>query len=411
MATQTTYRYRALDPATKKTISGSLEATSDSQVSARLRAQGLVPLAIDSQSKTGLNQGIEVSWLQKRVDLAQLAVFTRQLSGLINAGVPLLRSIAIVAEQTEHKTLKKALANVQQDIETGSALSAALQRQSEVFPPLMVNVVRVGETGGFLGQALDSLADTYKRDALLRGKIKSATTYPTVILIVALLGVLFMVWFIVPVFVGMFEGLGTDLPIPTQILVNLSGAMVWLGPLLLILTIAGIVLWRRNKNNPKLRKAIDPILLKLPVFGSLNKRIQLSRFARNLSMMLGAGVPLTQALSVMADTVGNEVVRETILNALESVREGGSLSAPIARSQVFPPSLAHMIAVGEESGTLPQMLQSIAEISESEVNTEAEQLTSSIEPILLVFIGLLVGGMVISLYLPMFQLYGDISNM
>lgn len=410
MATQSTFRYQALDPETNKTMSGTVEATSSTQVSARLKAQGLIPLAIEAQSASGIHQEVSIPWLRKRVDLQNLAVLARQLAGLVNAGVPLLRSLAIVVEQTEHKTLRAALAQVQQDIESGIALSASLQRQPNVFPNLMVSVVRVGETGGFLGEALTSLADTYKREADLRAKIKAAITYPTVILVIAILGVIAMIWFVVPVFKNMFDGLGTALPAPTQFLIDLSAAMIWLGPLMLILTIAVLIWWRYNGKKREVRKFIDPIVLKLPVFGGLLRRIQVTRFARNLAMMLQSGVPLTRSLTVLAETAGNEVVREAIQNALDSVKEGGTLAAPIAQAKVFPPSLASMIAVGEESGSLPQMLASIADITESEVNTEADQLASTLEPILLVVIGLLIGGMVISLYMPMFQLYGDIAN-
>ncbi|MFA5606278.1 MAG: type II secretion system F family protein [Leucobacter sp.] len=404
------YRYRALDQSSGKTLHGTLEAASRAQVAAKLKAQGLVPLKVAEVSKTGLQQDIDIPWLRKPVSLSDLATMTRQLSGMINAGVPLLRSITIIAGQTQQKTLRQALDQVQRDIETGGSFSQALQQQPDVFPPLMVSVVRVGETGGFLGTSLKSLADTYQRDSELRNKIKAATTYPLVVLVIAVLGMVAMVWFVVPVFEGMFSGLGTTLPGPTQFLVNLSANMTWLAPLLLVLAIAIGVYWRLNKNRPGVRAVVDPIQLKLPVFGSLIRRIQVTRFSRNLSMLLSSGVPLTQALAVTAESSGNAVIQRAVLDALESVREGGSLSAPLARATVFPPTLAHMVAVGEESGSLPEMLASIAETTENEVNTEADQLASTLEPLLLVVVGALVGAMVIALYLPILTLYGEIAG-
>lgn len=410
MAVSDSYRYRALDQSSGKTLNGTLEAASRAQVAAKLKAQGLVPLKVAEVSKTGLQQDIDIPWLRKPVSLSDLATMTRQLAGMINAGVPLLRSITIIAGQTQQKTLRHALDQVQHDIEAGVSFSQALQQQPDVFPPLMVSVVRVGETGGFLGTSLKSLADTYQRDSELRNKIKAATTYPLVVLVIAVLGMVAMVWFVVPVFEGMFSGLGTTLPGPTQFLVDLSANMTWLAPLLLVLAIAIGVYWRLNKNKPGVRAVVDPIQLKLPVFGSLIRRIQVTRFARNLSMLLSSGVPLTQALTVIAESSGNAVIRRAVIDALESVREGGSLSAPLARATVFPPTLAHMVAVGEESGSLPEMLASIAETTENEVNTEADQLASTLEPLLLVVVGALVGGMVIALYLPIFTLYGEIAG-
>ncbi len=410
MAVSDSYRYRALDQSSGKTLHGTLEAASRAQVAAKLKAQGLVPLKVAEVSKTGLQQDIDIPWLRKPVSLSDLATMTRQLSGMINAGVPLLRSITIIAGQTQQKTLRQALDQVQRDIETGGSFSQALQQQPDVFPPLMVSVVRVGETGGFLGTSLKSLADTYQRDSELRNKIKAATTYPLVVLVIAVLGMVAMVWFVVPVFEGMFSGLGTTLPGPTQFLVNLSANMTWLAPLLLVLAIAIGVYWRLNKNRPGVRAVVDPIQLKLPVFGSLIRRIQVTRFSRNLSMLLSSGVPLTQALAVTAESSGNAVIQRAVLDALESVREGGSLSAPLARATVFPPTLAHMVAVGEESGSLPEMLASIAETTENEVNTEADQLASTLEPLLLVVVGALVGAMVIALYLPILTLYGEIAG-
>lgn len=403
------YVYRAADSAHGRIVKGTLEAASQSAVIAKLRAQGLIPLEVVPVSKTGLNQDITIPGFEKRVKIASLAVFAKQMAGLVNAGLPLLRVLVILSEQTEDKVLRSALVTVQSEVARGAALSVAMANQPKVFPPLMVSIIRVGETGGFLGESLQSIARTYSGEAELQNKIKAATTYPIVVLVIAVLGVLAMVTFVVPVFKDMFEGLGSDLPIPTQIIVTLSNQMVWLLPALIVLSIVGWIWWVRNKNTERVRRVVDPLKLKLPVFGPLNTKIAVARFARSLSMMLNAGVPLIQALSIVGEASSNHRVEQAVQSVQESVRQGRSFAVPLANAEVFPPMVSQMVSVGEESGSLPEMLTSIAEFYESEVETATSQLTSTIEPVLIVGIGILIGGMVISLYLPIFTIYGEIG--
>ena len=332
------------------------------------------------------------------------------MAGLINAGLPLMRTLSILIEQAEDKKLQQALLQVHAAVESGSALSVALGKHPLVFPPLFVSMVRVGETGGFLGESLTSVAKTYKGEAELHNKIKSATTYPVIVLIIAIIGVIGMVTFIVPVFAKMFTGMGSELPLPTQILVNLSNNMIWLLPLLIVLVIAASFWWMRNKDAERVRRIADPIKLKLPVFGPLATKIAVARFSRGLSMMLHAGVPLVQALGIVGEASNNYAIEKAVREVQESVKQGRSFSAPLAKAQIFPPMVAQMASVGEESGTLPDMLSSIADFYEDEVETATEQLTASIEPILIVGIGILIGGMVVSLYMPIFGIYGEIGN-
>jgi type IV pilus assembly protein PilC len=331
------------------------------------------------------------------------------MAGLVNAGLPLLRVLVILSEQTEDKVLRSALVTVQSEVARGAALSAAMANQPKVFPPLMVSIIRVGETGGFLGESLASIARTYAGEAELQNKIKAATTYPIVVLIIAILGVLAMVTFVVPVFKGMFEGLGSALPVPTQIIVTLSNQMWWILPLLIVVGLGGWVWWTRNKHTDRVRRVVDPLKLKLPVFGPLATKIAVARFARSLSMMLNAGVPLIQALSIVGEASSNYRVEQAVHAVQESVRQGRSFAVPLANAEVFPPMVSQMVSVGEESGSLPEMLTSIAEFYESEVETATSQLTSTIEPVLIVGIGVLIGGMVISLYLPIFTIYGELG--
>jgi len=404
------YTYRAVDVTGGGVVKGTIEASSGNAVAVKLRAQGLTPLEVSLTSKTGLNREITIPGFVKRVKVGTLAVFAKQMAGLINAGLPLLRTLAILTEQAEDKKLREALVKVHAAVESGTAFSAALAQHPDVFPPLMVNMVRVGEAGGFLGQSLTTIAETYKNEAELQDKIKSATTYPVIVMCIAVLGVIAMVTFVVPVFEGMFAGLGSQLPVPTQILVTISKNMFWVLPLLIVGGIVGGFWWVKNRDAPAVRKVIDPIKLKLPVFGPLSTKIAVARFSRGLAMMLKAGVPLVQALSIVGAASNNYRVEEAVRAVQESVKQGKSFSTPLAKAEIFPPMVAQMAAVGEESGTLPDMLASIADFYEGEVQTAAEQLTASIEPILIVGIGILIGGMVISLYLPIFSIYGEIGN-
>ncbi|MBD7958081.1 type II secretion system F family protein [Microbacterium sp. Sa4CUA7] len=404
------YTYRAVDVTNGKVVKGALEAASENAVAAKLRAQGLTPLEVSLTAKTGLNQEISIPGFEKRVSVATLAVFAKQMAGLMNAGLPLMRTLSILIEQTEDKKLQRALVAVQAAIESGSAFSVALAQHPDIFPPLMVSMVKVGEIGGFLGQALTTVAKTYESEAELHGKIKSATTYPAIVFGIAIVGVVAMIAFIVPIFKGMFESLGSELPLPTQILVAMSANAAWGVPLLAVIAIGGWIWWMQNKRKDRVRRVVDPLKLKVPVFGPLATKIAVARFARSLAMMLDAGVPLVQALSIVGEASNNWKIEQAVREVQESVKQGRSFAAPLAKAEVFPPMVAQMVAVGEESGTLADMLSSIADYYESEVEAATEQLTSSIEPILIVGIGIIIGGMVISLYMPIFSIYGEIGG-
>ncbi|GAB6859442.1 type II secretion system F family protein [Microbacterium xylanilyticum] len=404
------YEYQALDVAAARTVKGSMDASSDSVVAAKLRAQGLTPLHVAPVAKTGLHREITLPSFRRGVSAKTLAIFSRQMAALINAGLPLLRTLTVLAEQADDKKLQQVLVTVQGDVESGSSLSASMARHPQVFPPLMVSIIRVGEAGGFLGKALNSIAETYQKQADLHAKIRAATTYPLVVLIIAILGVTAMLIFVVPVFKNMFEGLGTGLPLPTQILVTVSENMKWIAPVVAVLVIIVWIWWARNRYTDAYRKVVDPFLLKLPIFGKLLTKMAVARFTRNLSMMLDAGVPIIQALSIVGQASNNWKVEQTVRDIQESIRSGRSFSAPLAKAEVFPPMVSQMVAVGEESGTLAEMLGSIADFYEDEVETATEQLSSLIEPVLIVGLGIVIGGMVISLYLPIFTLYGDLAK-
>ena len=410
MALVAEYTYRAVDRAGGGIVKGTLEAAGAGAVATKLRAQGLTPLEVTLTSKTGLNQDVSIPGFERRVKVGTLAVFAKQMAGLINAGLPLMRTLSILIDQAEDKKLQSALVGVRAAVESGSSFSAALAAYPDVFPPLMISMVRVGESGGFLGESLSTIAATFQRDTELRNQIKSATTYPIIVFVIAIVGVLAMVTFVVPIFEGMFTNLGSALPLPTQILVTLSDNMVWLLPVLFAAGAAGWFWWVRNRDEEKVRRVVDPWRLRLPVMGPLTTKIAVARFARSLSMMLDAGVPLVQALSIVGSASNNWKIEQAVRDIQASVKQGRSFSAPLAKAAVFPPMVAQMIAVGEESGTLADMLESIAEFYENEVESATSQLTASIEPILIVGIGIIIGGMVVSLYMPIFSIYGELGK-
>jgi type IV pilus assembly protein PilC len=402
MATVQAYAYRGRN-AEGRIVKGRIDAASEGAVAARLRIMGLSPIAISEADATGLNREINLGF-GSGVKLKDLAIMSRQMSTMIGAGLSLLKTLTVLSEQTENKKLAKILLEVTEQVEAGTALSDAFKKYDDVFPPLMINMVRAGETGGFLDGALDSVATNFEKEVKLRGTIKSALTYPVIVLIMSVLAVVGMLLFIVPVFDNMFKSLGGQLPLPTEILVVLSHAMVWLGPLLLVLTVAAAWWWSRSRHEERVRRVVDPIKLKTPVFGKLLTKIAIARFSRNFSNMIGAGVPILQAIRIVGETSGNYVIERALVAVAESVRQGESIARPLQDHPVFPSMVTQMIAVGEDSGSLETMLDKIADFYDQEVQASTEQLTAMIEPLMIAFLGVVIGGMVIALYMPIFQI-------
>ena len=404
-----TFAYRGRDGAGKH-VRGRIEAAHEAAVVSRLRNMGVAPLAIaESKPNSGLHREISLDFLGPKVKLKELTVMTRQMATMISAGLSLLRTLDILAEQTESKPLRATLQAVSEDVESGSSLSDALARRPEVFPPLMISLVRAGETGGFLETALNSAADTYEKDIKLRATIKSSMAYPVVVLSMAVLAVLGMMIFIVPVFENMFANLHGTLPLPTEILVILSKQMIWLVPTLVLLVAGTALWWRRHGRDERVRAVVDPIRLKLPVFGPLVKKIAIARFSRNFGSMMAAGVPILRSLSVVGETSGNYVIESALKSVQESVRAGKSVAEPLTREKVFPSMVTQMIAVGEDAGALETMLGKIADFYEAEVQATTEALTSLIEPLLIAVIGVVIGGMIVALYMPIFNIYSLIK--
>ena len=401
MATSTLFDYTVRD-VTGKLVTGKMEAADEAALVARLRAQGHAPLKVKAAG-TGLNREITLPG-SNRVPLKDLAVMSRQFATMISSGLSLLRALSILSEQTACKPLARTLAGIRVDVEGGSSLSVAMGRHPKVFPPLMINMVRAGEVGGFLEAVLVQVADNFEAEVKLRGKIRSAMTYPVVVFVMAVVAVIGMLLFIVPIFAGMFASMGGNLPLPTQVLVVLSDGLRAGAPAGLVGAVAVVVLWGRFKHHRRVRDVVDPLKLRAPVFGPLFAKIALSRFTRNLGMMMRSGVPILQALEIVGATAGNVVLERAADDLQESVRGGESMAAPLAKHKVFPAMVAQMLAVGEDTGALDTMLEKVSQFYDQEVEATSEALTSLIEPLMIAVLGTVVGAMIIALYMPIFSI-------
>ncbi|WP_174442334.1 type II secretion system F family protein [Demequina gelatinilytica] len=384
---------------------GTIEAPSEGAVAHRLKEMGLAPVSITEVKTGGLQAEIKIPGLSDRIKLKDVAVMSRQLATMIASGLSLLRALSILAEQTENPALARVLQEVRNDVEAGSSFSASLSKHDNAFPPLMVNMVRAGEVGGFLDDVLESVAANFESEVKLRGKVKSAMTYPVVVFVIAILAVIGMLLFIVPVFANMFADLGGELPFLTQILVAMSnGLKIGILPLIIGI-IAFTTFWNKNKNKVEFREKVEPVYLKLPVFGMLIQKIALARFTRNLGAMIRSGVPILQALDIVGQASGNIVIERAAKDVRESVRTGNSLAKPLAQHEVFPPMVVQMMAVGEDTGALDTMLDKVADFYDQEVEATTEALTSLIEPLMIAVLGGIIGFMVIGLYMPIFSVF------
>jgi type IV pilus assembly protein PilC len=380
-----------------------IEGDDTMSVATTLRQQGLLVIDIKEQ---GVGQK-DILEPFKRVKLADLVVFTRQFATMINAGLPIVRALYVLSEQTDNKKLKETLNDVRKEVEAGLALSEALEKHPKVFGKLYIEMVRAGEIGGILDDVLLRVAYQLEKDQDLRRKVKSAMTYPTVVLILAILAASFMLIFIVPIFAKMFEDLGGTLPLPTRIAMGLSDILTSVFGILIYagagLGVFLFLRWRKTENG---RKAVDPVMLKIPVkIGDIIQKVALARFARTLGTLSAAGVPILQALEITATSSGNYVIENALFKSRDAIREGLPIYQPLESEPVFPPMVTRMIAVGEETGDIDGMLTKIAEFYESEVDAAVKALTSIIEPLMIVVVGGIVGGIIIAMYLPMFQIF------
>jgi type IV pilus assembly protein PilC len=390
-----------------KLVNGKTSAASEAAAAAKLRSQGYAPVAI-KEAGTGMNREIKFSF-RAGVKMKDLAVMSRQFATMINSGLSLMRALNILAEQSNSPTLAKALGEVRSAVEAGESLSGSMARFPQIFPPLMINMTRAGEVGGFLDAVLLQVAANLESEVRLRSKIKSAMTYPVVVFAIAVVAVIGMLLFIVPVFANMFASLGGTLPAPTRVLVALSNGLKVSAPALVVFGVIGTVVWTRVRHREGVRAVVDPMKLKIPIFGSLFRKVAISRFTRNLGTMLASGVPILQSLEIVGETSGNLVIRDAARSVEESVRAGMSLAQPLGEHKVFPAMVVQMLAVGEDTGAMDTMLNKISDFYDQEVEATTEALTSLIEPLMIASLGGIIGSMIIALYMPIFSVFSLIK--
>lgn len=404
------FEYTSVDPSTGKKKKGTIEAASTERAYQLLQVQGINPLKVVNKSDDLMKKDITIPGLERKASLKSLAVFCRQFALLIKSGIPMLEALEVSAEQTEDKMLKKSLEQVYEDVENGSPLSTAMEKHPKAFPELLIAIVSVGEEGGFLDQSLAAMASTYKTELELRQKVKSAMMYPMIVVGISVLVLAAMLIFVVPVFADMFDGMDVTLPMSTQILITLSNNAIIVIPAFLAFCLIVWLVYRKYRKEEWMVSRVDKWKLKVPVFGNLTKKIIIARFSSNLSMMLYAGVPLIQSLNLVSNTANNWLISQAIDEAVTDMENGRSFSDSINKFEMFPPMVKNMITVGESSGAMGTMLATVAEFYDEEVKEASENLTSAIEPLLILILGVLIGGMLFALYMPMFSLFNAMSS-
>lgn len=397
---------------TGREIRRTINAPNKDAVVAQLRRQGLQPESVSEKTAdTRLRRRIGLRG--RKVKLRDLSMFCRQFATMIGAGVPLVRCLDVLEQQTSSAGLKAIIRDIEHEIEGGATLSRAMQKHPRAFSNLAVGLVRAGEVGGVLDETLDRLATFLEKDLELRRKVKSSMTYPTLVMIFAFGIVMFLATFIIPKFIKLFRELGMkddDFPLPTRMLVYFSDFVVKKWWLTLIILVGLVIAFNRFKATRTGRRIWDMVKLKAPVFGRLNHELSIARFARTLSTLLASGVPILQALETVAGTVDNDHISDAILQSRASIREGDTIANPLASSRMFPPMVVQMITIGEETGQLDAMLAKVADFYEGEVDARLESLTAALEPVLIVFLGFVVGFIVISMFLPLIAIISNLSQ-
>lgn len=403
------FSYRALDTA-GNIVKGTLEAESRNLVIEALLGQNynILELKEDKNKEAAKKSSLNIT-LFESVKINDLSLFTRQLSTMVGAGLPIVRSFHILSEQTKNPMLRKAVGDIRTDLEGGLALNECMAQHPKIFSPMYVSMVKAGETGGALDTILSRLADTLERDREINSKVKSASIYPIMVLCIALLVVIFILTFVMPVFVEQFTSSGTELPGFTQFFMSISyfirdnGFWLFLGIILLVVGLKWV------GTRPSGRLFFDRLYLNLPIVGKVVNRVAVSRFTRILGTLIKSGVPILEALEVLKGVVGNRVISDAIGEARNSIREGQSIATPIAATGVFEPMVTQMIAVGEETGALDDMLERMSAFYDNEVNFAVDALLKSLEPIMIIFVAGIIGSIIVATYLPVFNIITTIS--
>lgn len=385
---------------------GETEAVSESAVRMQLRKQRIMPTKIKKKPKDLFEN---VALFQPKVTENDLVVFTRQFATMIDAGLPLVQALDILASQQENKTFKKILSQIKDDVEGGSTFTDALKKHPKLFDELFVSLVAAGETGGILDSILHRLAGYIEKAIKLKKQVKGAMVYPASIMGVAVIVVFVLLVFVIPVFAKMFAEFGAALPAPTQVVINISNFI----KSSIFYIVGGLVVFaiglKRYYGTENGRAIIDDLILKFPVVGPLIRKVAVARFTRTLGTMVSSGVPILDGLDITAKTAGNKTVEKAVYHAKAGISEGKTIAEPLAESGVFPPMVVRMISVGESTGALDAMLTKISDFYDEEVDASVSTLTSLLEPMLMIFLGVILGGLVIAMYLPIFKMAGAIG--
>ncbi|HOJ86194.1 MAG TPA: type II secretion system F family protein [Elusimicrobiales bacterium] len=394
------FTYKAKD-SKGKVVEGDIEASSQFDAISKLKSQKLSVINISQTKKKKLKGG--------KVSSKDIVIFSRQLSTLVSSGVPIIQSLSILESQAENKNFAQVIATIKKDIEGGLSISDAMAKHPKVFSELYVSMIRAGELGGILDTILDRLSSYLESAAALRDKVKSALMYPMIVGGIAVVITVFLIIFVIPIFKNIFQGFGAELPLITRIVIGASDFMKYNIIYILLALGGGFYGVKRYIKTEKGRMKFDSIILKLPVFGIILKKVAIAKFSRTLGTLIKSGVPILQGLETVAKTSGNKVIEEIILGSMKSIREGGKISEPLKKNDVFPSMVVQMIAVGEETGSLDNMLFKIADFYDQEVDSAVKGLTSMIEPLVMVFMGTVIGFIVIAMFIPMFQM-GEIAS-
>jgi type IV pilus assembly protein PilC len=386
---------------------GEIEAMNEAAVMAQLRSQMLLPVTVKEKAK---DVSEYLPFLKQGIKTRELVIFTRQFATMIDAGLPLVQCLDILGNQNTNKTFKEIIRQVKNDVEQGSTFADALRKHPKPFDELFVNLVQAGEIGGILDTILNRLAVYLEKADKLAKKVKGAMVYPTTVLVIAIGVVVLMLTKVIPTFEKMFEDFGGELPGPTQVVVNLSHFMRdWIGLVLGVLVAVVVAFFQARRRSRKFRRSTDALALKLPIFGSLLRKVAVARFTRTLGTMIASGVPILDGLDIVAKTAGNMIIEEALRAVRTAITEGKTIAEPLAESDVFPGMVTQMIAVGEETGAMESMLAKIADFYDEEVDAAVEALTAMLEPLMMVFLGGAVGGLLIAMYLPIFKIADTIG--
>lgn len=398
------FDYIARDPRNGKVIEEKVKAPDAESVRARLNSLGLIPINVSESGGKGLNKEIKIGG-PKKIKRRDLGVWARQFSIMLDAGLPVVEILRTLELQTEKELLKEITEDIRNGIESGKSLSEAMNQHNDLFGDLIVSMVKAGEEGGLLDSTFAQIAKDIEKDVKLRAEIKSALTYPVVILVLAVVLCTAMLIFVVPVFEKMFSDMGGELPFATKILVGLSDALkIGIVPIIIGLVAFGMW-WKKNSRSEKVRRFVDPRKIRVPVFGKMFRMLALTRFARNLGTLLKAGVPLLTAIEIVRDTIGNVVVSDALNDVKSSISQGNNITDPLRQHDIFPPMVTNMVAVGEDAGNLDFMLEKIADDYDAQLEVMTKSLSSLIEPFMIMFLGVVIGGMVVALYMPIFSIY------